>query len=37
MDAVCGTRGAGDTVGQNLVASGGALMLYFMAYCILKV
>ncbi|GIL43808.1 hypothetical protein Vafri_1411, partial [Volvox africanus] len=27
----------GDSVGQNVVASGGALMLYFMAYCILKV
>lgn len=28
---------AGDSMAQSLVTSGGALMLYFMAYCILKV
>ncbi|KXZ50295.1 hypothetical protein GPECTOR_17g934 [Gonium pectorale] len=27
----------GDSVGQNMVGGGGALVLYLMAYCILRV
>lgn len=30
-------RCAGDSVGQGLVTSGGAVMLYYLAWCILRV